>query len=131
MLTEEILHSIDDGSHGDPFSVLGPHITDVEGKKKLIIRVFRPDAKEVALIISPKTRHVMTRLSEGGLFEYIFPRRKKIPEYRLAVPPFQGQAYSIDDPYRFEPAQSLIKTSRSQIQCYGLLLKRKLVGYGS
>ena len=104
MLTEEILHSIDDGSHGDPFSVLGPHITDVEGKKKLIIRVFRPDAKEVALIISPKTRHVMTRLSEGGLFEYIFPRRKKIPEYRLDVTPFQGQAYSIDDPYRFEPA---------------------------
>lgn len=104
MLTEEILHSIDDGSHGDPFSVLGPHITDVEGKKKLIIRVFRPDAKEVALIISSKTRHTMTRLSEGGLFEYIFPRRKKIPEYRLSVTPFQGQAYSIDDPYRFEPA---------------------------
>lgn len=104
MLTEEILHSIDDGSHGDPFSVLGPHITDVEGKKKLIIRVFRPDAKEVALIISSKTRHTMTRLSEGGLFEYLFPRRKKIPEYRLSVTPFQGQAYSIDDPYRFEPA---------------------------
>jgi len=104
LLTEEILHSIDDGSHGDPFSVLGPHITDVEGKKKLIIRVFRPDAKEVALIISSKTRHTMTRLSEGGLFEYLFPRRKKIPEYRLSVTPFQGQAYSIDDPYRFEPA---------------------------
>ena len=104
MLTEEILHSIDDGSHGDPFSVLGPHITDVEGKKKLIIRVFRPDAKEVALIISSKTRHTMTRLSEGGLFEYLFSRRKKIPEYRLSVTPFQGQAYSIDDPYRFEPA---------------------------
>lgn len=104
MLPEEIVHSIDDGSHGDPFSVLGPHITEVEGKKKLTVRVFRPDAKEVALIISPKTRHVMTRLSEGGLFEYIFPRRKKIPEYRLAVTPFQGQAYSIDDPYRFEPA---------------------------
>jgi len=104
LLTEEILHSIDDGSHGDPFSVLGPHITDVEGKKKLIIRVFRPDAKEVALIISSKTRHTMTRLSEGGLFEYLFSRRKKIPEYRLSVTPFQGQAYSIDDPYRFEPA---------------------------
>jgi len=104
LLTEEILHSIDDGSHGDPFSVLGPHITDIEGKKKLIIRVFRPDAKEVALIISSKTRHTMTRLSEGGLFEYLFSRRKKIPEYRLSVTPFQGQAYSIDDPYRFEPA---------------------------
>ena len=104
MLPEEIVHSIDDGSHGNPFSVLGPHITEVEGKKKLTVRVFRPDAKEVALIISPKTRHVMTRLSEGGLFEYIFPRRKKIPEYRLDVTPFQGQAYSIDDPYRFEPA---------------------------
>ena len=103
MLPQEIIQSIDDGSHGDPFSILGPHVTEIKGKRKIIIRVFRPDAKEVALIISPKTRHVMNRLSEGGLFEWIFLRRKKIPGYRLSITPFQGQPYSIDDPYRFQP----------------------------
>ena len=103
MLTQEIIQSIDDGSHGDPFSILGPHITEINGKKKIIVRVFRPDAKQVELIISPKTRHIMNRLSEGGLFEWIFLRRKKIPAYRLSITPFQGQTYSIDDPYRFQP----------------------------
>ena len=103
MLPQEIIQSIDDGSHGDPFSILGPHITEIKGKKKIIVRVFRPDAKEVELIISPNTRHIMNRLSEGGLFEWIFLRRKKIPAYRLSITPFQGQPYSIDDPYRFQP----------------------------
>ena len=104
MLLPEIIQSIDNGSHGDPFSILGPHLVEIDRKKKVVVRVFRPDAKQIELIISSKTRHVMTRLSEGGLFEWIFPRRKQIPTYRLTITPYQGQPYTIEDPYRFKPA---------------------------
>ena len=104
MLPPEIIQSIDNGSHGDPFSILGPHLVEIDRKKKVVVRVFRPDAKQIELIISSKTRHVMTRLSEGGLFEWIFPRRKQIPTYRLTITPYQGQPYTIEDPYRFKPA---------------------------
>ena len=37
-LSAEVIGAITDGSHGDPFSVLGLHLETVGGKEKLVFR---------------------------------------------------------------------------------------------
>jgi 1,4-alpha-glucan branching enzyme len=46
----EEIRAISNGEHGDPFSVLGLHSVTAEGNEKLVVRCFRPDAKNVFVI---------------------------------------------------------------------------------
>ncbi len=97
----EEIRAISNGEHYDPFSVLGLHHVTVDGNEKLVVRCFRPDAKNVSLIPDQGNRVELTRISDEGLFEYIFPRKKNRFSYRLKVFPYVGDSYEIDDAYRF------------------------------
>ncbi len=45
----------------------------------------------------------MERLSDEGLFEHVFPRRKNWFSYTLNITPYEGEPFTIDDAYRYEP----------------------------
>ncbi|MDA8585550.1 1,4-alpha-glucan branching protein GlgB [Rhodobacteraceae bacterium] len=93
------LQKISQGSHPDPFSVLGLHIID----GKVAIRVFHPDVEAVAVIDTKTARKIVTLEALGdGLFAGTAPRRKTPFAYRLEIS--KGpHSWEAEDPYRFGP----------------------------
>ncbi|WP_323765520.1 1,4-alpha-glucan branching protein GlgB [Marinovum sp.] len=91
--------ALSDGSHGDPFSVLGLH----EAGGKLVIRVFRPEADSVE-VIDAKTGKAVVPLErvEGGdgVFAAVVPRRKSRFAYKLRMTR-GGDSWTEHDPYSF------------------------------
>lgn len=97
----EEIQAISNGEHGDLFSVLGLHTVKIDQKKKLVLRCFHPNAKTVTVIPDSGKPISLNRVSDEGLFEYIFPRRKKTFLYRLQISPYVGDTYTIIDAYQF------------------------------
>lgn len=100
-LSKDIIASISDGSHGDPFSILGLHSIKKNGVDKLLIRAFRPEAKELFVMIGKAKPLKLKRVSEEGLFEVIIPRRKTRFDYRLKVTPYSGEEFEVIDAYNY------------------------------
>jgi len=93
--------AISNGYHGNVFAVLGLHLQEAGGKEKLVLRTFQPNAKSVEVIPDKGKPVQLKRISDEGLFEYVYPRRKNKFRYHLQIHPYQGEMYSIEDPYRF------------------------------
>ncbi|RNC83938.1 MAG: 1,4-alpha-glucan branching protein GlgB [Balneola sp.] len=102
-LTTDVIESISNGMHGDPFSVLGLHSISQEKKEKLVLRTFWPEAKSILINAGNIKPVEMERISPEGLFEYVFPRRKNKFSYSLTIETLSGDSFSIDDPYSYEP----------------------------
>ena len=97
----EEIEAISNGSHGNPFAVLGLHKINVDGKEKLVYRTFRPDAQSVELIINKGKNVVLNKIDESGLFEYLFPRRKNEFDYTLKITGYNDETYELKDAYQF------------------------------
>ena len=97
----EEISAISNGEHGDLFSVLGLHKVSVDGNEKFVIRCFRPDAKSIRVLPDSGKPVELKRISDEGLFEYVFPRRKNRFSYKIEVIPYVGETYVIEDAYRF------------------------------
>ena len=92
--TEQI-DAVAHGTHGDPFSVLGPHTAP----KSWMVRTFQPQADAVELLDAAGERlATMRRVHAQGLFEARVPGAR-VP-YRLCVQA-DGERRTIEDPYRF------------------------------
>ncbi len=90
------------GVHPDPFSVLGPH--ELPNREGVAIRVFRPDAREISLVLSDHTVREMSRLHAEGLFEAVVPDLTREGfDYRYRVTWSDGTVSELDDPYRYGP----------------------------
>jgi len=91
------------GRHGDPFSVLGPHVCREGRATALAIRAFLPGA--LAAEVRPEepgfTPREMERIHPDGVFEATFPGRAVPFRYRLTVTDAPGRVREIEDPYRF------------------------------
>ena len=72
------------GAHPDPFRILGPHRVG----ENLVIRVFRPDAKEIRIIIGDGREPDVeaNRLHADGFFQAVLPGRTRDLDYRCASP---------------------------------------------
>jgi 1,4-alpha-glucan branching enzyme len=108
----ETIAAIDEGRHGDPFSVLGMHATP-DGP---VVRAFLPAARSVAVVDAASGRRagVLTRRSDAGFFDgRVGARRRKPFAYRLRVesgggtPEFMA---GFEDIYRFPPVLGDIDT---------------------
>jgi 1,4-alpha-glucan branching enzyme len=82
--------------HPDPHRILGPHLVD----GKIVIRVFRPDAEKVELILLKKEAPPFEKIDAAGLFE-IQLSGTRIPSYRLKVNYPASQTFTLRDPYSF------------------------------
>ncbi len=111
--------AIERGIHGRPFDVLGPHFyagadgskvgtAGEGGKGGLAIRAFLPGAVAARIRRGTKSTE-MSRLTDTGFFEAVFPRITKVFSYRFEIefPGETGTAAVVrEDPYRFEPLLS-------------------------
>lgn len=100
-LHKEEIRVLSNGSHGDPFAILGLHTVNVGGKDKLVLRCFRPDAKSIDAIPEKGAPISLERVSDEGLFEKVFPRKSIAFSYHLKITPYVGNPYELEDAYRF------------------------------
>ena len=89
------------GAHPDPFRILGPH----QAGDDVVIRVFRPDMKEVAVALPGKDteRIAAKQLHPEGFFQAVLPARKRDLDYRLLLTGHDGSTAIVRDPYAFGP----------------------------
>ncbi|MBX7073935.1 MAG: 1,4-alpha-glucan branching protein GlgB [Pirellulales bacterium] len=96
-----------EGTHEDPFSVLGPHEVDDAGRKALAVRAFFPDQAQAWLIDKAQSDapRPMRRIHPGGLFEAICPAAEEPAHrrYLLQVADLEGRSTVLHDPYAFPP----------------------------
>ena len=86
------------GAHIDPFRVLGAHrLAD-----DLVIRVFRPDAKEVEIVLLSDDGdqfYPMQRIQNNGFFQGVLPQKKRDCNYLLRITRWDGADQVVRDPY--------------------------------
>ena len=130
-LAAEELDRLVGGAHHNPHGVLGTHEVpaeatppvkkaaakkagkDGEAAKKApsprkkaapeprtIVRTLRPDAESAAVLLDG-VRHPMTRIHDGGIFEVYLDG--PAVDYRVEVTYPGGEAWTVDDPYRWLP----------------------------
>jgi 1,4-alpha-glucan branching enzyme len=98
MLSRHDIQLICNASHGDPFSVLGPHQAS---PKRCSVRCFLPSATQVE-VLSPEGIALTTLAQRHGtdLFEAKVPMAQG-DAYQLQVQWASGLSSTFDDPYRF------------------------------
>ncbi len=100
-LNRDEIHAVATGTHGDVFSVLGPHSRDGQ----ILIRVFKPGAENVEVLGSDgQTRLASLNRQDGfhGFFAGVVPEEVDAANYRLRFTS-AGHEWIADDPYRFGP----------------------------
>jgi 1,4-alpha-glucan branching enzyme len=99
MLQPQDIKRICAGRHGDPFSVLGPHL---QRHNEMSVRAFLPGALTVHVVDATTGDELgaLTQRHTDGFFEHVLsalPQRT----YRLRVLWVTGYEEILDDPYRF------------------------------
>jgi len=85
----------------DPHAFLGAH---PDGDGAVVVRAFRPDAERVAVFVEGADEPVeLERVHEAGVFAGPIPGASLPLRYGLQVAYPGGEAYPVDDPYRFGP----------------------------
>ncbi len=87
------------GAHPDPFRILGPHRVGDD----LVVRVFRPDAQEVSVVVHRKAEQVFSadRLRPEGFFQATLPGMKRDVDYHVQVTGWDGSTTLVRDPYAY------------------------------
>jgi 1,4-alpha-glucan branching enzyme len=92
-------YAIVEGRHPDPFHYLGRH-TENDGP---VVRVFLPEAADVAVIDESGRTSSLRRVHEAGLF--VGPLPGVAPRYHVRAR-YGQQIVELEDPYRFPPVLS-------------------------
>src|SRR4051794_39232532 len=106
-VSREVIDHLVHANFWDPFSILGPHEVERDGKVAHAIRAFLPEAGNAWVVMAGKgqadARVPLRRIHPDGLFEAILPGPSAPPPYRLAIENHEGHTWEIGDPYRFGP----------------------------
>lgn len=94
-LTDGAVRAITEGTHGDPFALLGPH--RVSGARTAI-RTFKPNARAIALIAADGRKLADFQHVEGGLWVAFAQGDPGL--YRLRVE-WPNGSHEAEDPYSF------------------------------
>ena len=87
------------GAHPDPFRILGPHRLGDD----LAIRIFRPDAKEVSIVVpgQEEQRFPAKRLRREGFFQATLPGMRRDLDYRVHLTGWDDSTAIVRDPYSY------------------------------
>ncbi len=88
------MHAFLAGAHPDPFRILGPHRVG----ENLVVRVFRPDAKEIDILTGGK-EFPADRLDDKGFFQAVIPGKKRDCDYEVRVIPWEADDFTLRDAY--------------------------------
>jgi 1,4-alpha-glucan branching enzyme len=90
--------------HGDPFSYLGPHAVERDGRRRFVVRVVQPHATEITVLIRGQEIPA-ERVESGGVFEAVLPahisERPAPRDYRLRARWPDGNTTEFADSYAF------------------------------
>ncbi len=93
------------GYHGNAFAFLGPHDYQDTEHAGVVVRVFLPQARQVALLLTQEKEYpierAMAQVHPGGLFECLVEGATLPLTYRLRATGYEGGETESDDPYRF------------------------------
>nr|WP_311462814.1 1,4-alpha-glucan branching protein GlgB [uncultured Aggregatibacter sp.] len=100
LVAQSVINQFFDGTHSDPFSVLGMHETD----NGIEIRALLPDACRVS-VIDKENQDIVCELDcldDRGFFAGVVPKTHDFFAYQLQV--YWGKESQIlEDPYRYHP----------------------------
>ena len=103
-VTPDAVNKIIHTDHHDPFSVLGAHVKDVNGKRVVVVRAFLPEAKEVSVIdVATTAEWKMCKMKEDGFFEVEVPEHAEVFLYKLKKTLYDNTTQLFHDPYSFLP----------------------------
>lgn len=98
-----------EGSHSNPFELLGPHEVLHNGRPVLAIRAFLPESQQ-AWVLDPAQQisRPMRRIHPAGVYEALcpLPENSDQPRYQLRVATNEGEMKTQHDPYSFPPLLS-------------------------
>ncbi len=104
---KEQIKLILNAKHWDPFSTLGMHIIEQDGKKVITVRAFLPEAQTVRIVdIKANKSYQMEKIHKAGFFEAICTGKKDIFLYRISIKSIDGTTSDFYDPYSFLPVLS-------------------------
>jgi 1,4-alpha-glucan branching enzyme len=92
--------------HRDPFTVLGCHPINLDGKSHIVVRSYLPEARTVSVCPtdeSPSLEYPMERIHSEGFFEVLITERSEVFPYRLKVVTGNNETRLIHDSYSFLP----------------------------
>ncbi len=92
-------YAVIEGRHSDPFHYLGLHVEE----KGAVVRVFLPEAAEVAIIDDAGHESGLERIHEAGLFAGRLANGTRRYHVRAR---FGQRVVELEDPYRFPPVLS-------------------------
>ena len=101
-LTPEEVDALVGGYHGDPFSALGPHAYELNGKECLVVRAFLPRAREVQVKAGDQL-YPMEKVHPDGLFEAVIDPAPSHFAYTLVQTDDAENVTEFYDPYSFGP----------------------------
>jgi 1,4-alpha-glucan branching enzyme len=92
--------------HSDPFRLLGPHVTERDGVRRVLIRTIQPHAAAVEIMLRGKAIPA-ERIHADGIFEALLPpnisERPEPRDYRLRIRWDSKNTGEIPDTYAFPP----------------------------
>ena len=98
-LSAKDLNRFLDLRHIDPHALLGMH-PQGEG---VLVRVFRPDASAVSILLEGGEERLLAPTHPSGLFEIFLADKKEIPPYQVKVSYPGKKVFTYWDPYAFWP----------------------------
>src|SRR5689334_4149736 len=100
-LPPDELNAFLSAAHPDPFRVLGPHRVGDD----LAIRVFRPDAQKVEILVNGSGRAPIEaeRIHRDGLFCARIPQANRELDYHLKLTSWDDAEWTTRDAYRYSP----------------------------
>ena len=103
-VSKEMVEKIIGNEHHDPFQILGPHESEVKGRKRWVVRAFIPDCTDVYLI-NPKNKreYRMHSVHHAHFFELILRGYKNLFMYQFRIVGSNGKERIVHDPYFFLP----------------------------
>jgi 1,4-alpha-glucan branching enzyme len=94
-------YAVIEGRHSDPFHYLGLHVEDGDP----VVRVFLPDAAEVAVVDERGHENSLRRVHDAGLFVGRLAEQSERYHVRAR---FGENVVELEDPYRFPPILSYV-----------------------
>ncbi len=103
-LSLQEIYSIVYQEHRDPFQVLGPHISEIEGKRNVAVRSYLPAAKEAYIVASDTQKeYPMQMLHHSGFYEALCADREEVFPYQIKITKTDGTTTCFHDSYSFLP----------------------------
>src|SRR5438477_12877886 len=108
-LPPDELNSFLSGTHSDPFRILGPHRVGDD----LAIRVFRPDAQKIDIILNQQANEPITaeRIHRDGLFCATVPGATRDLDYSLCHQSRDGSKQLKSDLTQYRPIMDEVDIS--------------------